>query len=125
MNGGDRRMGDARTGVPVELTGNHPQQGATIGRADQGHLATTDVLIARRRHLHVRGEIHPQLHAVEEPALHHNFFGRSLDVQQPSTCGHPLGVAVADQATATMRILMGQGAVDHVGDGLEAAVRMP
>ena len=39
--------------------------------------------------------------------------------------GHPLGVAVGDHAAAAVRVLVLEDAVDHVGDGLEAAVRVP
>jgi hypothetical protein len=39
--------------------------------------------------------------------------------------GHPLGVAIGDEPAAPVGVLMLEDAVDHVGDGLEAPVRMP
>jgi hypothetical protein len=43
----------------------------------------------------------------------------------PYSRGHPLGVAVGDEAAAAVGVLVPEDAVDHVGDGLEAAVRVP
>jgi len=62
---------------------------------------------------------------VEQSAAHHEFLRRCLDVQDAAARGHPLGVAVGDQAAAPVGVLMAEDAVDHVGDGLEAAVRVP
>ncbi len=50
---------------------------------------------------------------------------RSLDVQDPRTGGHPLRRTVLDHATTADGVLVQEGAVDHVGHGLEAAVRVP
>jgi hypothetical protein len=62
---------------------------------------------------------------VEQAAAHHQFLRRRLDVQDPAACGHPLRVAVGDQAAATVGVLVAERAVDDVGDGLEPAVRVP
>jgi len=43
----------------------------------------------------------------------------------PWNGGHPLGGAVGDQAATAVRILVGEAAVDHVRDGLEAPMGMP
>ena len=51
--------------------------------------------------------------------------GRGLDVQDPGAGGHPLGGAVGDHASATGGVLVLHRPVDHVGHGLEAAVRVP
>ena len=45
--------------------------------------------------------------------------------RMPGAGRHPLGVAVGDQAAAAVGVLVLERAVDHVGDGLEAAVRVP
>ena len=45
--------------------------------------------------------------------------------RMPAPGGHPLGVAVGDGAATTVAVLVVEGAVDDVGDGLEAAVRVP
>ncbi len=39
--------------------------------------------------------------------------------------GHPLRVALADHAAAAVRVVVDDLAVEHVGHGLEAAVRVP
>ena len=62
---------------------------------------------------------------MEDAAALDEFGGRGLDVQDSGTGRHPLGGAVGDQAAATVGILVGEPAVDHVGDGFEPAVRMP
>ena len=46
-------------------------------------------------------------------------------MQDAGTGRHPLGGAVGDQTAAAVRILVREAAVDHVGDGFEAAMRMP
>ena len=48
-----------------------------------------------------------------------------LDVQDASTGGHPLCVAVGDDSTTAVRVGVLEDAVDDVGDGFEATVRMP
>ena len=75
--------------------------------------------------LSFRGQVDPQLDAVEHPATLDEFGGGRLDVQDAGARGHPLGGAVGDQTAAAVRILVGETAVDHVGDCLEAAVRVP
>jgi len=62
---------------------------------------------------------------VEQPAADHELLRRRLDVQDAGACRHPLGVAVGDQPAAAVGILVTEGAVDDVGDGLEPAVRVP
>ena len=48
-----------------------------------------------------------------------------LTYWQFRSCCHPLGVAVGDEAAAAVGVLVLEDAVDHVGDGLEAAVGVP
>jgi hypothetical protein len=45
--------------------------------------------------------------------------------RMPRPGGHPLGGAVGDGAAAAVGVLVQEGAVDDVGDGLEAAVGVP
>jgi len=121
----DGRVGDARAGVPGQVTGDDPDQRAAVRRRQQRHLLGPDVLVARGRHLEAPGQVHPQLEAVEQPAAHHQLLGGLLDVQDPAAGGHPLGVAVGDQAAAAVGVLVAEHAVDDVRDGLEPAVRVP
>ncbi len=62
---------------------------------------------------------------MEEPALLDQPLRRRLDVEEAAAGGHPLGVAVGDRAATAVGVLVVEDAVDDVGDGLEAAVRVP
>jgi hypothetical protein len=50
---------------------------------------------------------------------------RPLNVQDAAPGGHPLGIAVGDDAAATVGVGVLEDAIDDVGDGLEPAVRVP
>ena len=62
---------------------------------------------------------------MEEAAADDEMLGRLLDVQDAGTGGHPLGVAVGDDAATAVRVGVFHDAVDHVGDRLEATVWVP
>src|SRR5215475_11677277 len=62
---------------------------------------------------------------MEQTAAHDQVLGRLLNVQDAATSGHPLGVAVGDQAAAAIGVLVAERAVDHVRHSLEPAVRVP
>ena len=111
--------------VSRDVAGDHPDERAGVRRRQQRRLARPQVLVARVGPLLGLRQVHPQLHAVEQPAARHEVLGRRLDVQDPRAGGHPLGVAVGDGAPAAVRVLVLEDPVDHVGDGLEAAVRVP
>jgi hypothetical protein len=70
-------------------------------------------------------EIHPQLDSVEQSTRNDEFLRWGLDMENSRTSGHPLRRSVRDQAASTIRVLVGERAIDHVGDRLEAAVRVP
>jgi hypothetical protein len=122
---GDRRVRDAGALPPGHVAGDHPQQRAAVRGAEQLDLAGPDVLVPRVGHLEPGGQVDPELEAVEQPAAHDDLLGRRLDVQDAAARGHPLGVAVGDQAAAAVRVLVAEDPVDHVCHGLEPAVRMP
>jgi hypothetical protein len=111
--------------VPVDRSGDQPQQRAAVGSGQQLDVAATDVLVAGRLHLVGGREVDPQLEAVEEAAADYQLLGRRLDVQQPGAGRHPLGVAVVEHPAPTLGVLVHEGAVEQIGHGLEAAVRMP
>ena len=46
-------------------------------------------------------------------------------MQDAAAGGHPLGVALADDAATAVGVVVRDLAVEHVGDGLEPAVRVP
>ena len=108
-----------------DLAGDDPQERAAVVRGEQRDVARADVLVAGGNPLLRGGEVHPQLEAVEQAATRDELLRRALDVQDARPGGHPLRVAVGDQPAATVGVLVLEGAVDHVGDGFEAAMRMP
>src|SRR5439155_263169 len=73
----------------------------------------------------LRRQADPELDAVEQTAARNQRLRGSFDVKDTGAGGHPLRRTVGDEAASAGRILVLKGAVDHVGDGLEAAVRMP
>ena len=62
---------------------------------------------------------------MEEPAAHDERLGRGLDVQDAGARRHPLRRPVGDEPAAAVGVLVLEGPVDHVRDGLEAAVGVP
>ena len=60
-----------------------------------------------------------------EPAWKARSAPPSCQHKQSRPSGHPLGVAVGDEAIAAIGVLVLEDPVDHVGDGLEPAVRVP
>ena len=62
---------------------------------------------------------------MEESAAGDQRLRRPLDVEDAGPSRHPLGGAIGDQAAPAGGVLVLKGAVDHVGHGLEAAMRMP
>ena len=97
---------------------------AVVG-GDQFDVAGLDVLVPGRHPLLGARQVDPQLDAVEEAALGHQFGRGLLDVLDSGRGGHPLGGAVGDEAAAAGGVLVLEGAVDDVGDGLESAVGVP
>jgi hypothetical protein len=116
---------DAGALVTVQLTGDDTQERAAVGGGEQLDRTTADVLVARRHHLVLGRQVHPQLEPVEETARHDERLRRSLDVQEARARRHPLGVAVGDGAAATVGVLVVEDSVNDVGHGLEAAVGVP
>ena len=62
---------------------------------------------------------------MEQAAADDQPLGRRLDVQDAAAGRHPLRVAIGDDAAATIRVAVLEGAVDDVRHGLEATVRVP
>ncbi len=120
-----RRVGAARALDAVDLTGDDADERAGVVRGAEPHVAGADVLVVRREPLGVARQVDPQLEPVEQAALGDEPLGRGLDVEQPASGGHPLGVAVGDRTAAAVAVLVVEDAVDHVRHGLEAAVRVP
>jgi hypothetical protein len=62
---------------------------------------------------------------VKEAATCNQELGWCLDVQDAAAGGHPLRVTVANASTTAVAVAMVKDAVEHVGDCLEPAMRMP
>src|SRR6185312_13574913 len=89
---------------------------------DFRNLGALDVLIARRRHLQRRGQVRPKLEAVHA-ALRVTL--RHLLMHDATAGRHPLYVAGAERAVIAEAVAVLDGAVEDIGDGLDAAMRMP
>ena len=104
---------------------NSPQMTAHRGAVvvhDLRNLDGWNVLVARRHHLQPRRQVRPQLEAVHAAAL---VALRHFLVQDAAAGGHPLHVARPHAAAIAQAVAMLHGPGQHVGDGLDAAVRMP
>ena len=87
-----------------------------------GDLGALHVLVARGGHLQRRGQVGPELEAVHAALL---VAVRHLLVQDAAARGHPLHVAGAQRAAVAQAVAVVDRAGEHVGDGLDAAVRVP
>ena len=115
--------GDAFDRAPLapELAA-HDAHARAVVVDDLGNVGGLDVLVARRRHLQRRGQVGPELeavHAALRVALRHFL------MHDAAARGHPLHVAGAERAAVAEAVAVLDGAGEHVGDGLDAAVRMP
>ncbi len=125
MHHGHRGVRRSGAGYSGHLAGDHPDQGSGVVGRDEPDVTAAQVLVARVDPLLVAREIDPELDAVEQATGLDQPLRWLLDVQDAAAGGHPLGVAVADRAAATVVVLVVEDAVEDVGDGLEAAVRVP
>ena len=81
-----------------------------------------DLLVAGRHHLERRGQVGPQLEAVHAPGgvpFWH------LLMNDPAAGRHPLDIARANGPAVAETVAMFHRPGQHVGDGFNAAVRMP
>src|SRR5262249_5801592 len=107
--------------APPELAGDDPRvRAVVVGRfRDVGRL---DVLVARRGHLERSRQVRLELEAVAPAA---GVSLRHLLVQDAAAGGHPLDVAGAETAAVAEAVAVRDGPGEHVGDRLDAAVRVP
>ena len=115
--------GDAldRAALAPEVAAHHPHAGAVV-IDDLGNLRGLDVLVARRGHLQRGRQIGPELeamHAALRVALRHFL------VQDAAAGRHPLHVARSEIAAIAQAVAVLDIAGEHIGDGLDAAMRMP
>ena len=111
--------------IAGDVTGDDAKEGAGVGAGQQHGLVGAQVLVARLDPLLGLRQVDPQLQAVEQAAADDQVLRRPLDVQKAAARRHPLRVAVGDHAPTAVAVLVLERAVHDVGDGLEAAVRMP
>ena len=89
---------------------------------DFGDVGGLHFLIARVGHLQRGGKIGPELEAVH--AAGRIALGHFL-MDDAAAGGHPLHVAGGDGAVVAHAVAVFDGAGEDVGDGLDAAMRMP
>jgi hypothetical protein len=118
-------VGDAGSVEAGDGPGDEPDQRAAVVGGEQPQRVRGDRLVARRRHLRRGREVDPQLHGLEQATPAAELLGGELLVLDAAAGGHPLGLALGDDAAAASRVAVGKLAVEHVGDRLEPAVRMP
>src|SRR4051812_4102111 len=108
-----------------DLAGDDSHERTGISRGEQPDGLPAQILVARRDELLLAGQVHPQLDAMEQATAGDELLRRLLDVQDAATSSHPLSIAIGNEAAATVGVLVLEGAVHQIGDGLEAAVRVP
>ena len=115
--------GDAvdRASLAPEISADDADVGAVVV-GDFGNFGGLHFLIARRGHFLRRGKIGPELEAVH--AASRIALGHFL-VNDAAAGGHPLHVAGGDGAVVAHAVAVLDGSGEDVGDGLDAAVRMP
>ena len=120
----DRRVRAAGTVDARDVARDETDERGAVVVAEQRELVAGDVLVARLGALVGLGQVHPELHAVQQAAFAQHLLGRHLGVHEAGARGHPLRVAAADHAAAAVGVAVLHLAVEQVGDGLEAAVRV-
>ncbi|MCW0416551.1 hypothetical protein NB689_002305 [Xanthomonas sacchari] len=103
----------------ADLAGDHLDRHPRR-RLRHGDALGREFLVARRGHLVARRQVHPQLEAAHAPV----FLLRHLRMHQAAAGGHPLHAARGQQTLVAVVVLVPHAPVEHVGDGLEATVRM-
>src|SRR5690606_36098300 len=94
--------------------------GHAFRRGELRQVGVLEVAVPGPVHLVARGQVQPELEA-----FHHAFcLLRDLGVDHAAPGGHPLHAAVFEQAFMAGAVTVQHAPGDHVGDGLEAAVRV-
>src|SRR5678815_2983715 len=96
----DRREGLRRSLRAGELAGDYPHRCRAARQPDDGNLANSNALIARRRQFVLRRQIDPQLHHFKHPAALSEIAPMKLLMNNTRRSGHPLDVAGTDPSTA-------------------------
>ncbi len=114
--------GDAlhRTGRLRHRAANHSDPGSA--RFRHGYLARLEALIPGLGHLLRGGQVRPQLESTHPAPV---VTPRHLLVDDAAAGRHPLHVAAPDGARVPEGVPVVDLALEHVGDGLDAAMGMP
>ncbi len=89
---------------------------------DLGNRRSRNVLVARIGHLELRRQVGPKLEAVHAPF---RIAFRHLLVQNAAAGCHPLHVARGHAALVAEAVAVRHFAGQDIGDGLDAAMRVP
>ena len=105
-------------GHALARAGDDPHRHAAA--APFGHLCRLQIAVPGRAHLVLGRQVEPELKAL------HQALGllRQFTVDHAATGGHPLHAAALQQPLVAGRVAMAHAPGEHVGHGLEAAVRV-
>ena len=104
-----------------ERSANQADVGAVIV-GDFGYVVCFHFLITRIGHFQRGGKIGPELEAMHASSV---IAFRHFLMDDATACGHPLDIAGRNRATVTHAVAMFDGAGQDVGNGFDAAMRMP
>jgi hypothetical protein len=83
-----------------EVPGDEPQYRAAVIRCEERQRIAGNRLVSRARQLQLCGQVDPELHAVDRPALAERSLGWQLVMKDAGSSCHPLCVAFSDDAAA-------------------------
>ena len=106
------------TGHAMAAAGDHANDGAVA--LPLRHFVGRDVAVPGLAHLVARRQVEPELEALHRAVF---LFGH-FAVDDAAAGGHPLHAAGHQQADVADAVAVAHAALQHVGDGLEAAVRV-
>src|ERR1043165_3548471 len=125
----DVEVDDGRAGVDARVdaegfAGDDGDDDLAVGARGGRDLGRAQLLVARLHHLVAPWQVDPELESVQPPAGAQDLRRRHLGVNDAGAGSHPLHVARIDAAAIALRVLVLDRAVEDVGAGLEAAMRM-
>ncbi|MNT23215.1 hypothetical protein D3C72_1586270 [compost metagenome] len=119
-----RRERAGRAMLASEIAGDHAHGTGIVGQRQRGYRVAGDGLVAGRRHLVLRRQVHPQLHHFQGAARLREGRRVKLFMQDAGAGRHPLHVTGADHAALARGIAVRHFALVDDGHRFKAAVRV-
>ena len=113
-----------RAMLASEIAGDHAHGAAAVRQRHRGNRLAANRLVAGRRHLVFRRQVHPQLHHFQGAARLREGRRVKLFMHDAGAGRHPLHVAGADHAALARRIAVRHFALVDDGHRFKAAVRV-